>query len=201
MPRARPTIRPLAHRRSGARPARIQAGFERAGHGPGAPTSVASARSGGVWAHGALPRWGAPAPPALEGPDQPLDPLVVGLERVLAENGLALRVVELEIDPVHPVVLALQVRPPDELAAEPGARSLGWRVLGLLDLIVAHQPVDAVVSRQEIVDALEGADVVVLEVDQGNPGVAPRQAVAHHVLLDPLPLDDPVDLPVALGWV
>src|SRR5262245_10219951 len=51
--------------------------------------------------------------------DEALDALVVALERVLAENGLALRVVELQVDPVHAVVLALEVGLADELAAQP----------------------------------------------------------------------------------
>src|SRR5262249_60931182 len=66
----------------------------------------------------------APAPRS-EGADETLDPLVVGLERVLAEDGLALGVVELEVHPVHPVVLALEVGLADELTAQAGATGLG----------------------------------------------------------------------------
>src|SRR2546428_9760910 len=43
---------------------------------------------------------------------------------------LALRIVELEVDPVHPVVLALEVGLPDELPAEARARGLRRHVLG-----------------------------------------------------------------------
>src|SRR5215510_7964809 len=85
---------------------------------------------------GGLPR----PPPTLEGADQALDALVVRLERVLAEDGLALRVVELQVDPVDAVVLALEVRLADELAAQ--ARPCGLRrdVLGLLDRLVVGDP-------------------------------------------------------------
>ena len=48
--------------------------------------------------------------------DEALDALVVGLEGVLAEDGLALWIVELQVDPVHAVVLALEVGLADELA-------------------------------------------------------------------------------------
>src|SRR5207245_6835992 len=78
---------------------------------------------------------------ALEGADQALDPFVVGLERVLAEDRLAFRVVQLQVDPVHAVVLALQVRLTDELAAQAGARCLRPHVLGLLYRLVAGDPV------------------------------------------------------------
>src|SRR5512132_529229 len=77
-----------------------------------------------------------PCAPCSEAADQPLDPLVVGLKRVLAEDGLALGIVELEIDPVHPVVHALQVRLADELAAQARPRGLRGCVLGALDGLV-----------------------------------------------------------------
>src|SRR5262252_8045628 len=71
----------------------------------------------------------APATTRLEGADQALHPLVVALERVLAEYGLALRVVQLEVDPVHAVVLALEVGLTDELAAQTRPRRLGGTCL------------------------------------------------------------------------
>src|SRR5207249_1236082 len=104
--------------------------------------------------------------PRLERADEPLDPLVVGLERVLAEDGLALRVVQLQVDPVHAVVLALQVGLTDELAAKPRARGLGRHVLGALDRLVVGDALDAAALHQAVVDAAVGADVVVLEVEQ-----------------------------------
>src|SRR4029453_3669696 len=59
-----------------------------------------------------------PTTTVLERADQALHPLVVTLERVLAKYGLALGVIELEIDPVPAVVLALEVGLPDELPAQ-----------------------------------------------------------------------------------
>src|SRR5262245_48198674 len=57
-------------------------------------------------------------PGRSERADEALDPFVVRLERVLAEDGLSLRVVELQVHPIHPVVLALEVRLTNELAAQ-----------------------------------------------------------------------------------
>src|SRR5262245_42256667 len=64
-------------------------------------------------------RKGGEAPPSLKGTDQPLDALVVTLERILAEDGFALGIVQLEVHPVHAVVLALQIGLPDEFAPQP----------------------------------------------------------------------------------
>ena len=76
-----------------------------------------------------------------EGADEAGDPFVVRLERILAEDRLALRVVQLEVDPVDPVVLALQIGLTDELATQPRPRRLGRDVLGLLDRLVVGDPV------------------------------------------------------------
>src|SRR3989442_15802293 len=84
----------------------------------------------------------------LERSDEALDSLVVGLERVFAEDRLAFRVVELQIDPVHAVVLALQVGLTDELAAQAGARRLRRPVLGLLDRLVVGGPIHLIVKRK-----------------------------------------------------
>src|SRR5436189_201328 len=75
-------------------------------------------------------------PGRSEGADEALDPFVVGLERVLAEDRLALGVVELQVDPVDAVVLALEVGLPDELTAQSRARGLRRLVLGALDGLV-----------------------------------------------------------------
>src|SRR5215471_19748719 len=119
----------------------------------------------------------APATTRLEGADQALHPLVVALERVLAEYGLALRVVQLEVDPVHAVVLALEVGLTDEFAAQTRPRRLGGHVLGALEV----QP-------------LMGTNVVILQVHQGDLGIAPRQTVLLHERLDDALLDHPVHL-------
>src|SRR5882724_12926420 len=126
-----------------------------------------------------LERTGAKNGP-LERADEALDPLVVGLERVLAEDRLALRIVELQIDPVDAVVLALQVRLPDELAAQARARGLRRDVLGLLDGLVVGDPVDVIVGDHAVVDALVGPDVVVLKIQQRHLRIAPGQPVAIH---------------------
>src|SRR5262245_17590503 len=136
-----------------------------------------------------------------EGADEAGDPFVVRLERILAENRLALRVVQLEVDPVDPIVLALQVGLTNELAAQPRPRRLRRYVLGLLDRLVVGDAVHHVASGQLVVDAAIGPDVVVLEVHQRDLGVPPAQTVARHVALDPLALDDPVELALELHRV
>src|SRR5262247_608959 len=143
----------------------------------------------------------APATTRLEGADQALHPLVVALERVLAEYGLALRVVQLEVDPVHAVVLALEVGLTDELAAQPRPRRLGWHVLRALDQVVARDAVDHVVLDELEVESLVRADVVVLQVHQGDFGIAPRQAMPLHEGLDDALLDHPVDLAMELHGI
>src|SRR5437867_2589694 len=112
--------------------------------------------------------------------DEALDPLVVGLERVLAEDRLALRIVELQVDPVDAIVLALQVRLPDELTAQPRPGGLWRHVLGLLDRLVVGDPVHVVVTDEAVVDALVGPDVVILEVQQRHLRVTPGEAVTVH---------------------
>src|SRR5262245_52768482 len=96
----------------------------------------------------------------LEGADEALDPLVVALEGILAEDRLALRIVELEIDPIYAVILALQVRLADELPAQAGPRALGRGVLGDLDGLVRRHALDEIAPHQAEVQAAVGADVV-----------------------------------------
>src|SRR5262249_11155436 len=101
-----------------------------------------------------------------ERPDEALDPFVVTLERVLAEDGLALRIVQLQIYPVHAIVLALQIGLTDELAAQARPRGLGRYVLGALDRVVVRDAIDEAATRQREVEALVGTDVVILQVHQ-----------------------------------
>src|ERR671918_939964 len=134
---------------------------------------ASAARSGTVQRG---PAEAGPGDDRSEGTDQTLDPLVVRLERVLTEDGLALGVVELQVHPVHPVVLALEVGLADELAAQPGARGLGRLVLGPLDGLVVGHAVDHVLGDELVVQAAIGSDVVVLQVHERDLGVPPRQA-------------------------
>src|SRR5712692_8723172 len=134
-----------------------------------------------------------PGTAGLEGADQALHPLVVALERVLAEDGLTLGVIELQVDPVHAVVLAFEVGLPDELAAQPRAGRLRRDVLGALDDVVARDAIHHVVLHELEVHALVGPDVVVLQVHERDLGVAPGQAMLLHEGLDDALLDDPID--------
>ena len=90
---------------------------------------------------------------------------------------------------MHPVdgeVAALLLRVPDELAAQPGPGGLRRRLLGLEDLQVAGDPVDLPALLQQVVEAAAAADVVVGEVELGDPRVRQRQVVLGPVALDQL---------------
>src|SRR2546425_8807110 len=107
----------------------------------------------------------------LERSDEALDPLVVGLERVFAEDRLAFRVVQLQVDPVHAVVLALQVGLTDELAAQAGARRLRRHALGLLDRLLVGGPVHLIVGPKPGGGPFLRPDVVGLEGGRRKPPV------------------------------
>ena len=69
-----------------------------------------------------------PSPPGRrrrsEAGDQPLDPLVEGAERVLAQHGALRLVVELEVHPVDGEVALPGLGRLDELAPQPGPGGL-----------------------------------------------------------------------------
>src|SRR5207247_9592843 len=69
-----------------------------------------------------------------------LDPLVLGFERVLAQDGALGVVVELQVHPVDRVVTATLGGSPDELAPQPGPRRLRRRVDRDVDLLVGAHP-------------------------------------------------------------
>jgi len=79
-------------------------------------------------------------------------------------------------------------------AAEVGARVLGGIVHRLGDLVVGDDPLDRIRLLELVIEPLPRSDVVVLEVDHRDPGVAPVEPVLRHVVLDELALDDPVEL-------
>src|SRR3546814_20910072 len=70
---------------------------------------------------------------SLQGGDELLDALVVGLERVLAEHGALRLVVQLQVHPVDRVVALALLGPTDELAAEPGPGGLRRRLDRFVD--------------------------------------------------------------------
>src|SRR2546425_10048408 len=126
-----------------------------------------------IFLAGANPPTGGGMGEALERPDEPGDPFVVRLERVLAEDGLALGVVELQVDPIDAVVLALEVGLADELPAQAGPGRLGRDVLGLLGRLVVGDPVDHIPAHQLVVDTAVGAEVLVLQGQQADLWGAP----------------------------
>src|SRR5215471_13405442 len=81
---------------------------------------------------------------ALERGDQLLDPLVPGLERVLAQHRPLGLVIELEMDPVDGEVAAALLGPPDELPPEFGPGGLRRLIDGRLDLLVGAGALDEV---------------------------------------------------------
>ena len=115
--------------------------------------------------------------PGSHAVDQPLHPLVVGPERVLAQHGALGLVVELEVHPVDGEVAAALLGPLDELAAQPGPGGLRRHRLGLEDLQVVGHPGDRAALLEQVVEPAAAVDVVVGEVELGDPRVAERQAV------------------------
>src|SRR5215217_7462120 len=92
------------------------------------------------------------------------------------------------------------------VAGQAPAAEVGPGVLGGLghrpgDLLLGDQPLDPAGGGQPVVQALVDAHVVVLEVDQGQLGVLPLQAVAAGDLLHELVLGRPVDGPGRLQGV
>src|SRR4029450_7681630 len=96
---------------------------------------------GRIWASPGE-RSGAGGGRRSEAGDQPLDPLVAGLERVLAEDGALGLVVELQVDPVDRVVALAFLGPADELAAQACPGGLRGRLDGVVDGLVGRHPLD-----------------------------------------------------------
>src|SRR4051794_3539930 len=92
-------------------------------------------------------------PSGSHGGDQPVHPLVVGPERVLAQHRALGLVVELEVYPVDGEVTTALLRVPDELAAQPGPGGLRRGLLGLEDLHVVGHPVDRAPLLQQGIEA------------------------------------------------
>src|SRR4051794_20599493 len=74
--------------------------------------------------------------------DELLDPLVAGLERVLAQHRALGLVVELEVHPVDRVIPLALLRPADELAPQTGPGRLRRGVHGDVDVVVVADPLD-----------------------------------------------------------
>src|SRR5690606_11149254 len=89
----------------------------------------------------------------------------------------------------------------DELPAQPGAGRLRRDGLGLEDLEVPGDPLDRSATLEEVVETAVAADIVVGQIELGDPRVAQRQPVLGAVALDETPLDHPVDLPLDQGQI
>src|SRR6516165_1592364 len=128
---------------------------------------------------------------ALERRDELLDPLVPGLERVLAEHRPLGLVVELEMDPVHGEVTAAFLGPPDELAPELGPGGLRRLIDGRLDLLVGARAFDEVAVLHFVKEPPVATDVVILEVHQRDLRVGQGNAFPPAIMLDQAVLDHP----------
>src|SRR6478609_4805408 len=83
--------------------------------------------------------------------DEALDALVVGAERVLAQDGALGLVVELQVHPVDGEVAPALLGLADELASQPGAGGLRRHRLGLEDLQVGGDPGDHAALLEQVV--------------------------------------------------
>ena len=81
----------------------------------------------------------------------------------------------------------------DEFSAQPGAGLLRRVGGGPGDLLVGEEPAHPPGAGQPVVEALVLAQIVVLQVDQSQPGRIPVQAVAAAVGLQQLQLGHPID--------
>ncbi len=117
-------------------------------------------------------------------------------ERVLAQDRALGLVVELEVDPVDGEVATALLRAPDEVAAQLGPGRLRRHGRRLEDLDVGGDPLDEPPPGEQVVQAAVAVDVVVGEVEPGDPRRGQRQVVLGPVALDEPVLDDPVDLAV-----
>ncbi len=122
-------------------------------------------------------------------------------ERVLEQHGALRLVVELEVHPVDRVVAPGVLRRGDELAAQPGPGGLRRHRHRLDGLLVGDHPRGPALGDQQRVQAATGADIVVGQVQLGDPRVGEVQVVLRRVGIDQLLLDDPVDLGVDGGEV
>src|SRR2546428_10648515 len=94
------------------------------------------------------------------------------------------------------VAVALQAH-----STEVRPRVLRWVVDRLGDLVIGDHAIDRLGLLELVVEALAGTEVVVLEVDHQHTVIVPLEVVLGDVVLDELPLDDPVELAAELPRV
>ena len=102
---------------------------------------------------------------------EPVDPLVGGLEGVLAEDGALRLVVQLQVDPVDGVVVASLLGGADEVAAQLGPRGLRGDRLGPEDRGIVGDPGRLAARLQDREDPPAPPDVVVGQIQLGDPRI------------------------------
>src|SRR6266536_2052461 len=161
-------------------------------------SSMASAATSGATVVGmsspALPALASAPSPRLHRGDQLVDAVVVGAERVLAQDRALRLVVQLQVHPVDRVVAPPLLGLADELAPQPCPRGLGRLLGGAVDGAVVADPLHGAAALQRVVEPALAVHVVVGEVDQRDLGVRQRQAVAGPRPLDQQVLGHPVHL-------
>src|SRR6266536_1189648 len=161
-------------------------------------SSMASAATSGATVVGmsspALPALASAPSPRLHRGDQLVDAVVVGAERVLAQDRALRLVVQLQVHPVDRVVAPPLLGLADELAPQPCPRGLGRLLGGAVDGAVVADPLHGAAALQQVVEPALAVHVVVGEVDQRDLGVRQGQAVAGPRPLDQQVLGHPVHL-------
>src|SRR3954451_4030731 len=106
--------------------------------------------------------------------DEAFHALVVRPERVLAQHGALGLVVQLEVHPVDGEVPPALLGALDEVAAQPGTRGLRRDRLGLEDRQLVGHARDGAALLEQVVEPALAVDVVVGQIELGNPGMPER---------------------------
>ena len=120
-------------------------------------------------------------------------------ERVLAQDGPLRLVVQLQVHPVDGVVVAALLGGADEVAAQLGPGGLRRHRLGPEDRRVGGHPRRQPTLLQQGEQPAAPPDVVVGQVELGDPVVGQAQPVLGRVAVQQPELDRPVDLGVHQG--
>src|SRR5690606_2071603 len=153
--------------------------------------SLQRVTAGGSQSRGAATRPGISPAQRLQ---QNVHALVDVPERILEQDRAARGARDLQVDPVHRVVLARGKGGLDEASAQRGARGLRRRGDRALDVRVGDDAAHLAVRLEAVEQAALGRDVVEGELEPGQARVVERAAQTLLVAQEHALLDGPVEL-------